>query len=398
MSRIERQNITVPVIIQAVGGDLRIKGRSGADLVVDGDGVRVEQIDDEQPYLVRSDGDCRVTVPGSINVIVQQVGGDAKLTDLGGITKIGAVGGDLTLRNLQGLQIDAVGGDLRIKWADGPVTIRAVGADATIREVRGNVSIDKVGADLYLRNIEGSCVVEQIGSDLVLSMDFAPGGEYRFRAGNDVLCRIQPEADVRFVLPAEVAVELDVPADISESEDGTEQHIVIGEGSATVYIEAGDELRLVSEEEDYVFDLGAQIEEELEARLSTLEEKLSQQLEGLDERIQASAERYSGQIENYAERAQQQAQRAVERVRRSIERQEKKGKRKRESGSMPRFEFGFGWGTPPTPPAPPDLRRRRPATEPVSEQERLMILKMVQENKITIEEAERLLAALEGQD
>ena len=181
MSRIERQNITVPVIIQAVGGDLRIKGRSGADLVVDGDGVRVEQIDDEQPYLVRSDGDCRVTVPGSINVIVQQVGGDAKLTDLGGITKIGAVGGDLTLRNLQGLQIDAVGGDLRIKWADGPVTIRAVGADATIREVRGNVSIDKVGADLYLRNIEGSCVVEQIGSDLVLSMDFAPGGEYRFR-------------------------------------------------------------------------------------------------------------------------------------------------------------------------------------------------------------------------
>jgi len=34
--------------------------------------------------------------------------------------------------------------------------------------------------------------------------------------------------------------------------------------------------------------------------------------------------------------------------------------------------------------------------EPVKEEERLMILQMVQEKKITIEEAERLLAALEG--
>ena len=36
--------------------------------------------------------------------------------------------------------------------------------------------------------------------------------------------------------------------------------------------------------------------------------------------------------------------------------------------------------------------------EPVSEEERLMILRMLEEKKITLEEADQLLSALEGQE
>ena len=57
------------------------------------------------------------------------------------------------------------------------------------------------------------------------------------------------------------------------------------------------------------------------------------------------------------------------------------------------FGESFAWGFPPEPPKPP-----RPPVEPVSEEERLVILRMVQENKISIEEAERLLAALEQRE
>ena len=46
---------------------------------------------------------------------------------------------------------------------------------------------------------------------------------------------------------------------------------------------------------------------------------------------------------------------------------------------------------PPVPPAPP-----RPQAEPVTDEERLTILKMLQEKKISIQDAEKLLAALEG--
>lgn len=388
MTRIEREGVSVPIIIQAVGGDLRVRGRDDDMLIVEGDHVEVEQIGDNQPYLVRGGGDCRITVPDDVDVIVQEVGGDAKLTDLGGKVEISNIGADLTLRNVTVVHIKNVGADLRIKRADGDITIDNIGSDATIREVAGAVWITNIGSDLYLRNVDESCVVENVGSDLVVNIDFHPDLEYRFRAGSTILCRVEPDANARFFVPAELDVVLDIPAELVESEDGTQQIITMGEGSATIVIEDGDELRLVTDEQDYVVNLSAQIEEELDARLSNLEEKLSQQLEGLDERIRVKAEVWSTHAERLAERAQEQAQRAMERARRSLERQT----RRKRSG--PRAEFRWEWdsagrGRPARPSAP---------VEPVKEEERMMILKMVQDQKISIEEAERLLAALEGQD
>jgi hypothetical protein len=271
-----------------------------------------------------------------------------------------------------------VGADLRVKWAEGDVKVVAVGADATIREVEGSVRVGRIGADLFLRNIDGSCVVDQVGADLLLSIAFAPGNEYRFRVGSDILCRVGPDANARFIMPSHVAVGLDVEAEVTEDDDNDQQIVTLGEGSATIYIDEAVELRLVGEGEDYMLNLGVQIEEELEARMSMLEEKLSQQLEGLDERIRSKTEHWAAQAERLSERAQRQAERTAERLRRRMEHKKEKRKGRPGTGHV-------HWGTPP--PHPP--------LDPVTEQERLMILKMVQEGKITIEEAERLLAALE---
>lgn len=387
MPRIERRNVTTTVIVQQVGGDLNVRGRGGNDLTVDGDGLTVEQMGEGQPYLVRCGGSCRMAVPHGVPLVVQQVGGDAKVTDLGGVLDLGSVGGDLVVRNVQSVQIGAVGGDLRLKWAAGDVTVKAAGADAAIREVSGAVQVAAVGSDLYLHNVDGSCRIDRVGSDLVLNTDFTPGNEYRFRAGGDILCRVRAEANARFVVPLDMAVELDVEADVSDSEDGEHQIVQVGDGRTEIVIEDGEELRLVGETEDYVVNLGIQIEEEIEARMSTLEEQLNCQLNGLDERIQAWAGQFAPQAEQYADRAQRQAERALDRFRRSMDRQ--KGKRKRASGTR---HFEFSWGSPSGPAAPP-----RPQAEPVTEEERLMILRMLQEGKVSLDEAERLLAALDTQ-
>jgi hypothetical protein len=378
-TRFEHDGVNVPVVLQNIGGDLRLRGRPGDRLTVDGDNPSVEQIGENQPYVVRSGGDVRISVPEDVKVSVQNVGGDAKLTDLAGALDIKNVGGDLVVRNAQDVQIKAIGGDLRIKRAEGNVTIETIGGDATIREVDGAVWIAKAGADLYVRNVEGGCVAENIGADLVLNIDFMPGVDYRFGVGGAVLCRVQPDADVRFLLPAEVEVQLDVAADVSEDEDH-QQVILLGDGSATVHITRAQSLRLVGEEEDYMLSLGVQIEEELEARMSTLEEKLSQQLAGLDERIQARSEQFATHAEKIARKAEREAERAAEQIRRSLDRQLK---RKRDAGPR-RMRFTVSDS--------PASRR----TDPVSEQERLMILQMVRDNKISIEEAERLLSALDS--
>jgi hypothetical protein len=380
-TRFEQDGVDVPIVIQGIGGDLRLRGRPGSWLIVDGDNPQVQQIGEDQPFIVRCAGDARITVPEAVNVSVQQVAGDAKITDITGQVDIKTVGSDLVIRNVKDVQVKMVGGDLRIKRADGNVTVETVGSDATIREIGGAVWVATVGSDLYMRNVGGSCVAERVGSDLVLSIDFLPEREYRFSAGSNVLCRVQPDANVRFVLPPEVDVQLDVAAEVTTDDD--RQNVTLGDGSIPVHIVQANTLRLVGEEEDYMLSLGVQIEEELDARMSSLEEKLSQHLAhlaGLDDRFQAKAEQFASQAEKFARRAEREAERAAEQIRRGFERQTIK--RKREAGPR-RMRFTV------------DSNAASRSSEPISEQERLMILQMVRDNKISIEEAERLLAALD---
>jgi hypothetical protein len=53
---------------------------------------------------------------------------------------------------------------------------------------------------------------------------------------------------------------------------------------------------------------------------------------------------------------------------------------------------GYGWQSPPQPPVPPAPPKRNP----VSDEERMLILRMVEQGKISVEQAEKLLAALNG--
>ncbi len=431
VKRVEEINVSVPVIVQTVGGDLTLRGREGNALIVDGDNPQVENLGGGQPYLVRCAGDCRVGVPLDIDVVIQRVGGDApgqrpqhllriapvaghkhmaqvaaqrrlalhqvhqrvggdaRLADVGGSIAIQNIGGDLTVGHVGKAVINDVSGDLRLKWVEGDVHIENVGGDATVRDISGSVRIENVGADVLIRSVEGDCVVERAGEDLVLNIAFHPGHEYRFGTGGDILCRSQPESGARFVLPAHMEYELEVEAETTEGEAPGETIITVGDGAATVRLTAGSELRIIGEGDDYVYNLGTQIEEELEARLSSLEAKLSRQFEGLDERIQANSERFAEQAARFAAQAARQAERQVERARRSLDRRKMKSRKRDFSGP----HFSWGVPEPPKPPKPP-----RPRAEPVREEERLMILRMVQESKITIEEAERLLAALDRQE
>lgn len=389
MVRVVKENVYGPVIIAQVGGDLRLKGRMADDLVVDGDGVLVEQAGEGQPYVIRSGGDCRMMVPENVDVVVQQVGGSAKLSDLKMRLEVQAVGGDLMIRDVLEAAVGAVGGDLRLKRVAGAVQIGAIGGDGTIRDIAGHMHVDRVGADLLVHAIQGSCIVDGVGSDLVLHVDFEPDNEYHFAVGSDVLCWVHPQTSARIIVPLDARVTVGPELSVQREETDDSQILTLGEGAATVFIDAGEDLRLVGDEEDYAFDLGIHIEEEVEARLSSLEEKLSQQLDGLDERISANAAQWASHAERWAERAQEQVEQLADRFSRKFE-SGRRGPTKRKRGPR-RLEFFWDSND-------PTRIQRGPAIDPVTEEERLMILQMVQDGKISVEEAERLLAALESQE
>jgi hypothetical protein len=85
-------------------------------------------------------------------------------------------------------------------------------------------------------------------------------------------------------------------------------------------------------------------------------------------------------------RAQEKIARTQERLARKME---AASRRAEQRGRVPPGRArAYPW--PPQPPNPPEAR------EPVSDEERLMILRMLEQKKISLEEAENLLAALEG--
>jgi hypothetical protein len=371
------ENQPATIQIGSVGCDLRLRGWDRH--VVSTKDNSVELAETEPGTVAASSaGDVNLRIPHDSTVTVETVGSDAKITDLTGPLTLGAVGRDLILRGVGSVMVQNVGSDLRIRRAEGDVTIVNVGEDATIREVEGRTTIENVGADLFVRDVKNGCRAENVGADLVLSTDFAPEAEYYFCVGGDIVCRVPPQASVRFRVPADAEVSLDA-AGVNLVEGDEYDEFVVGKGEALVELRAGGDIRLVTQEEDYLMAINFQLEGDLEERLAGIEEQLAEHLSGLDEVIAAKAERIREKAERQAERAMRHAERAI--------------RKSRKHGF--RFVIGdreveFGAPRPPKPPRPPE------PVEPVTDDERLMILKMVEKGQLSVEEAEKLLAALEG--
>ena len=367
------------VTIENVGGDLRVRAWERDQVAVLDDEGSLEPM--AGGVIARSDGDLNLRVPTWAGINLGNVGGDAKLSELEGPLSVEHIGGDLTLRDVGPVTIESVGGSLRVKRADGSLRVERVGGDATVREVEGEARIGQVGGDLYVRDVADACHVDQVGADLVLSTDFLPGADYHFDVGGDIVCRVSAGASVRFQTTHDRELVVDAPgAKRAEWDHGDE--VIFGEGEALVSLEAGGEIRLVAQDEDYMMAINFHLEEDLAERLSLIEEQLSEKLSGLDDVIARQSEKIRNKAERSAERAMRQAERAA-----------------RKAGKRRSFRFSFGGdpfeggGARPHPGRPP--RPVEPA-EPVSEEERMTILRLVENKQISVEEAEKLLAALEG--
>ena len=135
--------------------------------------------------------------------------------------------------------------------------------------------------------------------------------------------------------------------------------------------------------------------------MEAMNQQMNAQFERLSESISSAGltedemERIMDQWRVSSERASERAQAKMERAQLKIERKIEAAKRKkaiqaRAAAARKRGRKRGAWtvGVKLSP---------EPASEPVSEEERLAILRMLEQKKITPDEAEKLLAALEGE-
>ena len=180
---------------------------------------------------------------------------------------------------------------------------------------------------------------------------------------------------------------------------GGQRVITLGDGVSQVTLRAAGDISITSQSGDpetmgehfgdefgvMAEEFSAHIESQIEAHMADLEKHLSH-IGG------TKGDRVSARVQQAMDRARQSKTQS------HMQAAQSRAEAKAERGKRFGFKFDLGKSfAPPRPPMPPTPPRPpKPASEPVSDEERMMILRMVEQKKISIEEAEKLLAALEG--
>ena len=411
-------------VVQAGDGD-------AVELMVDGEADQCTVVSNENVLEITSHVPLSVTVPSDALVQIDEVSGDLILRGLDGTVTVGTVHGecflqlggatvsikalygdltaegvsgalsvsevhaDVRLGNIDGtVGLGSVHGDVRARVVDGDLQMGRVDGDVRLREVRGQVSLEEGNSDFKGTDLRGGMNVQRVKGDLSLKSTLTPDLAYRGRANGDVVVRCPEGTSAQFLLEAGGKLKATLP----EMEEVSENRVVgrSGDGAAQVEFSAGGDLSLKirgqREHFETPFDLGPDVAAEIEAQIA-------ESLGGLDfdaiaqREIEKAMRKAEREIQKAHERAQRGHHSAQERVRRAQERASRAAQRAHERFSRRGHEWKGPFGG-----ASYTFKfdRGRPSKPKATEEEQLAILKMVQEGKITVEEAEKLIKALES--
>lgn len=406
-------SVSPEVIIREIQGSLTLKGWDEPQVLVKAQRGQVNLQENEDQIVVDSQESCRVYVPTGANVQIKTVHGAAEIKLLEDRLTMDEIHGPVTLRNLGEVEIGKLHGHL---WA------RNIAGDLQAADVQGHAEIRSVEGNLVLENVEGNLEIRDADQDIQarasgnvqLRLRFIGGANYLVEAGGNLNCRIPVEADLELELASGAEkIRLELPGQ-SRTVRAESFETTLGAGGPHFRLSAGGLISLseqAGEAPGFGFDtewaeslessddLGQQISDQIEKQVAAQMDVVARQIEeqmtrlgvslsavGLSEeeqeRIIEQARRTS---ERANERAQERIRRSQERLQRKLEAARRRSELKaqaaarRSSGRTARAEWG---GAQPV--------------EAVSEEERLMILKMLEQKKISLEEAENLLQALEG--
>jgi hypothetical protein len=384
-----------PVIrVEKCGSDLIVRGWQEPALQIKGN---YTMQDDEKGYRLSAEGSLELNIPTDAGLFVDEVGGDlivkrvtaagvygrvlgdAMLVGVGdatidnvqgdfvvrkgqGAISVAEVHGDAVVHGATGAVLQAVHGDLSVRHIDGDLSINTIQGDAELRNVN-NVTIGQGLRDVNLAHVGGRLVVHDIAGDIRLRGGLGEGN-HSLEAEGDIIVRWPVERPLQLTATARRIDNRLALADVVEKDGSLVGRM--GEGGARLAIVAGRRVVLKEMEvgtEKWADGFGGNMEFEFHTDMA-----------GLAARIEAEVNQHVNRLSrefgpDFAEKVARKAEKAAERARRHA------GPRGRVGG--------FDFATPSTPRAS-------------SSEEQLKILKMVETGKISPEEANMLLAALEA--
>jgi hypothetical protein len=332
---------------------------------------------------------------------------------------IRTVHGNLDLRGVGPTTIEAVYGNLTVKNLSGDLKVGQVEGNVTAKDIQGSFMVEsRIRGCLLLDDIDGNAQAGVDGNVLV-HLDPSPGQTYEFSANGNLTCQVPEDTSAQVQITRAGRIATHFPG--VSAPTSAPCSLTLGDGDAQLILSAAGNLLLAARSSDWGFveDFDVEIGEEMEGMVESISDQITQQIDEqmrmVEEQLEAQmsmlnlrlgtigmseeqsrrvAERARQASERATARAQEKMRHAQERLERKLAAAQQRAEHRRRSveraAQSSRRSYWGGVGVPAPAPEPPG--------EVISEEERLMILRMLEQKKISLEEAEQLLSALEGKE
>lgn len=347
--------------------DLNISGEPGDVVTVEA--RRIEDLSIDQAgdrITIASESTCRLRVPPQARISIGDVGGDLRASQLEEPMAAESVGGDASLKHIGGIQLGSLGGDLKIARANAACSAETVGGDAKVKDVEGSVKIGAAGGNLSIGGVAGE-VAASVGGDALYEGDGSSPRSVRLEAGGDLAVKLDGELSLQAEYSAGGDQVIALPG--APSEGNRSGQLRIGDGALWLSLRAGGDLFVGAKSADgaeaFDEDFGASIAALVGEKMAEVEMAISSMGAGMD---LASRDEISRRVRQV--------------VRRAMARQERQARRR--TKVKPLVSLAGGASAAPN------------ASIHDSNEEHLRVLKMVEEGKLSVDDAEKLLEALEN--
>lgn len=400
------------IVIEKAHANLSIKGwdRSEVTITAAPGDLKLDEGENEVRLSCRSE--CVVRIPHKANLQVENAYSALRVKYVQDQINIGTVHGHLYLRDVGQVNVETVNGNLSSKGVSGDFRSQRVNGNAYLRGIQGDCHIDVVNGNLDVRDVDGE-VSSRTNGNVRLYLNTFGGTDYSVEAQGNIHCRIPHEAGVSLKLTSRArTIRLKLPDGSSLIQENEYQQ-VLGDGEASMTLSSGGSIFLsvqdtwddmgpddefVSIPEEFGDQISEQIEAQIEEQMEMMNRHLNEQFEHLSQSFNKAGlsddemDRILEQAKIQSERANVRAQEKIRLAQEKMVRKMEVIRRRNEQRAQAAKRRGRGrssWS------AKISTEKVEPV-ETVSEEERLMILRMLEQKKITPEEADELLAAMEG--
>jgi hypothetical protein len=270
--------------------------------------------------------------------------------------------------------------------------------------VQGQIGISQIGGDALAEKIAGGIVLNAIGN---ITLDFhpVPWQAYQAQAGGSISVTVPADCNADLSVHSkekDITVMIGSVETKAKEEDLSQQ---LGEGGPSILLSAGGSVFVMGDDfdmltgfklnledfGDFSDDFSAKTAEQIKDNLGHLENDLRESLAGLTDTFEdvglteENLAKISAQIEESSRRVAEKAELAALKAQAKVEKKIVQARRKAIRAQAKVKEFDLG-----------EFLESRQVNQAVNEEERILILKMLQEKKISADEADELLQALEG--